>query len=77
MIGTAVDPGLKSFPTNILRWFVDVSRDEAKHRLIKRHLEAGIETTTVGAEERVEANDLRNGDLILANMIQPNVVLRG
>lgn len=61
---------------NRLRWFVDVPRDVAKNRLLKRHLEAGIENTIVAAEKRVEANDLRNGDLILANLIQPDVIIR-
>jgi pantothenate kinase len=45
-------------------WFVDVSREEAKARLIKRHVEAGIEDDWDAAALRVENNDLLNLDLV-------------
>ncbi|EPE25148.1 P-loop containing nucleoside triphosphate hydrolase [Glarea lozoyensis ATCC 20868] len=45
-------------------WFVDVSREETKKRLIKRHIEAGVESTWDAAALRVENNDLLNLDLV-------------
>lgn len=57
------------------RWFVSISRETAKDRLAKRHLEAGIETTTEAAALRAEENDLPNGDHIKENMICPSFII--
>ena len=59
----------------LCRWFVDTSRHIAKHRIAKRHLNAGIEHTQRAAEERAEENDLPNGDLIRAKLVMPDVVI--
>lgn len=59
------------------RWYVDVPRDVAKHRLAKRHVLAGIEGTMEAAETRAEENDLPNGDLIRENLIIPDVIIDG
>lgn len=56
-------------------WFVSISRETAKDRLVKRHLQAGIETTTEAAALRAEENDLRNGDHIKENMIRPSLII--
>ncbi|KAH8803544.1 phosphoribulokinase/uridine kinase [Xylogone sp. PMI_703] len=56
-------------------WFVSVSRETAKRRLIKRHILAGIESTVEAAAKRAEENDLINGDLITRKMIFPNVIV--
>ncbi|RFU30152.1 hypothetical protein B7463_g6188, partial [Scytalidium lignicola] len=56
-------------------WFVSISRETAKKRLIKRHIMAGIESTIEAAAVRVEDNDLLNGDLITRKMISPDVVV--
>ncbi|KAK5682119.1 hypothetical protein LTS10_005244 [Elasticomyces elasticus] len=58
------------------RWFVDTSRHIAKHRIAKRHVNAGIEHTLEAAEQRAEENDLPNGDLIRANLLSPDVVIK-
>ncbi|OBT66776.1 hypothetical protein VE03_04007 [Pseudogymnoascus sp. 23342-1-I1] len=58
-------------------WFVSISRETAKDRLVKRHLEAGIETTTEAAALRAEENDLRNADHINENMICPSFIIEG
>ncbi|KAI1848123.1 hypothetical protein JX266_005836 [Neoarthrinium moseri] len=55
------------------RWFVDVSRDVAKERLVARHLAAGIETSREAAMIRAEDNDIPNGDLIRAHLLEPDV----
>lgn len=57
------------------RWYVEVERETAKRRLIKRHLMAGIETTEEAAAERAEGNDLLNADLIVRKMIRPDVTI--
>ncbi|KFX98539.1 hypothetical protein O988_04300 [Pseudogymnoascus sp. VKM F-3808] len=56
-------------------WFVSISRETAKDRLVKRHLQAGIETTTEAAALRAEENDLKNGDYIKENMISPSFII--
>ena len=45
-------------------WFIDVPREVAKQRLIRRHLEAGIVNTEEEGRRRAEENDLVNGDLV-------------
>jgi pantothenate kinase len=59
----------------LLRWFVEIPRQVVKRRLAKRHLVAGIESTDEAAERRVEANDLINGDLVAANLIEPDLLI--
>lgn len=58
------------------RWFVDTSAETAKERLIRRHIEAGIETSVEAAAARVESNDLINGELIRMKLIEPDVLIR-
>lgn len=57
------------------RWFVDVPPHVAKQRLIKRHIEAGIEPSIEMAEARVEDNDLPNGNLIRSKLIKPDITV--
>lgn len=59
----------------ICSWFVSISRETAMDRLVKRHLEAGIETTTEAAALRAEENDLPNADHINENMICPSFII--
>jgi len=56
-------------------WFVSISRETAKDRLVKRHIQAGIETTMEAAALRAEENDLKNGDYIKENMISPSFII--
>ncbi|KAL1892166.1 hypothetical protein Cpir12675_004634 [Ceratocystis pirilliformis] len=51
-------------------WLVEVDKEVARERLVKRHLVAGIAATKEEAEKRAEDNDLVNGDEILANLIE-------
>lgn len=60
----------------ISSWFVDVPNVVAKQRLIKRHMEAGIESTVEAAAARAESNDLRNGELIRSKLLKPDVVIQ-
>lgn len=61
--------------TSHCRWFVSISRETAKDRLVNRHLQAGIETTREAAALRAEENDLRNGDHIKEKMICPSFII--
>lgn len=66
---------IASFQLTQCRWFVDVSCEVAKWRLIERHLRAGIETDREAAALRVEENDIENGKLIKSKLVQPDVVI--
>lgn len=54
-----------------LRWFVQVTDAEARARLTRRHLEAGLAPTAEAAQHRADTNDLPNGAWILAHTIEP------
>jgi pantothenate kinase len=60
--------------TDTFRWFVDVSSETARSRLIERHLRAGIEINREAAAARVEENDVQNGVLIRSKLIQPDFI---
>ena len=47
----------------------------AKRRLIKRHIQAGIESDWDAAAARVENNDLLNLDLVVSKMGMPDVIV--
>lgn len=47
----------------------------AKARLIKRHIQAGIENNWDDASRRVESNDLLNLDLVMGSKGYPSVVI--
>ncbi|KAI9883941.1 MAG: hypothetical protein M1823_004285 [Watsoniomyces obsoletus] len=51
-------------------WFVEVDFDVARKRLVKRHLETGVEKDERDAVKRVEGNDLLNGREILEGMVE-------
>ncbi|KAJ4030011.1 hypothetical protein NW761_011619 [Fusarium oxysporum] len=53
-------------------WFINVDREIAKARLIKRHVASGIVRDTAAAECRVVGTDLLNADDILANRLFVN-----
>jgi pantothenate kinase len=57
------------------RWFVHVPREVARSRIASRHLAAGVEMTRESAEKRAEESDMPNGDLVMANLIQPDLVV--
>lgn len=50
-------------------WFVNVDKEVARRRLIKRHVRSGIATNEEEADKRVRENDLVNGDEIIANKL--------
>ncbi|KAJ9156463.1 Phosphoribulokinase/uridine kinase [Pleurostoma richardsiae] len=56
-------------------WFVEVGRDVARRRLVRRHLAAGIAADEAEAERRADENDLRNGDEILSERVRADEVI--
>lgn len=49
------------------RWFIEVERDIARGRVIRRHLLAGIAKDEVEAAKRFDENDWPNGIFLLEN----------
>lgn len=52
---------------------MDVLPEVALGRLVKRHLQAGIETSAQAALLRAQDNDVPNGDLIRKRLMEPDV----
>lgn len=53
------------------RWFVDAPVTKIRDRIARRHLAAGIEPTMRAALHRAEENDVPNGAMIRAMLIDP------
>lgn len=56
-------------------WFVEVARETARQRLIKRHVESGIARDEEDAAKRADENDLVNGDEIVAGRLEVHEVI--
>ncbi|CAG8542998.1 11569_t:CDS:2, partial [Acaulospora colombiana] len=56
-------------------WFIQVDREVAKERVIKRHIKSRIAENREQAVIRVENNDMINADFILNNSIPPTRVV--
>ncbi|WFD38538.1 uncharacterized protein MJAP1_001494 [Malassezia japonica] len=54
-----------------LRWLLTIDEAEARARLTRRHVEAGLAPTPDAARHRADTNDLPNGAWILAHTIEP------
>ncbi|GBC03460.1 hypothetical protein RclHR1_05130012 [Rhizophagus clarus] len=52
-------------------WFLQVDREIARKRIIKRHIESGISNDEETAVYRVDNNDFLNADYILENSMIP------
>ncbi|KAH8805089.1 P-loop containing nucleoside triphosphate hydrolase protein [Xylogone sp. PMI_703] len=57
-------------------WFVDVDPTVAKVRIAERHIKSGIEANWEDAIRRVEANDLLDGELVRAKLVQPDIIVQ-
>jgi len=53
------------------RWLVEVGVEEAKQRLVKRHVVTGVAKDMVEAIWRADNNDMPNGIFLLENMVTP------
>lgn len=56
-------------------WFVEVSFEEARKRLIKRHVEAGIVNDEEAAGKRADDNDLINGQEIVEGRVEVHEII--
>jgi pantothenate kinase len=56
-------------------WFVDVSFDTARKRLIYRHVKAGIAKNQEDAGKRADENDLVNGQEIVENRLDVHEII--
>lgn len=57
------------------RVFVDTDPQEARGRLARRHLQAGIEKTLEDGYRRVDRNDFLNAVLIREKLLTPDIIL--
>ncbi|KAJ3509129.1 hypothetical protein NLJ89_g5380 [Agrocybe chaxingu] len=57
------------------RWFIEVDLDEARRRLVGRHVLTGVTKDAREAEWRADENDMPNGQFIVANMLEPTRVI--
>lgn len=56
-------------------WFVDVAKDVARNRLIKRHVASGIAVNEEEAAKRADENDLINGEEILQGRLDVDEII--
>lgn len=56
-------------------WFVDVDAEIARHRVAKRHIQAGIESNWEAAVRRASGNDLVNGEEVRRKLVTPGIVV--
>ncbi|CAG8488536.1 14919_t:CDS:2 [Acaulospora morrowiae] len=56
-------------------WFVQVDREIAKERIIKRHIKSHIDESREEAINRTENNDMINADYILNNSFPPTRIV--
>ena len=57
------------------KWFVEVSEDVARTRLVKRHVASGIASDEVEARRRADENDLVNGRQIVRDRLEVDEVV--
>ncbi|KAM0755647.1 P-loop containing nucleoside triphosphate hydrolase protein [Meredithblackwellia eburnea MCA 4105] len=58
------------------RVWIDVPREVARERLIKRHVKEGVEPTLGKAQVRVDTSDMLNGNWIREHLTEPTVIIR-
>ncbi|KAK8864321.1 hypothetical protein IAR55_001568 [Kwoniella newhampshirensis] len=59
-----------------IRVFVDVDREEARGRVVRRNFEAGIVDSIAKCEERVDAVDMVNGEQVRTRLVSPTYIIR-
>ncbi|KAK2459790.1 hypothetical protein APHAL10511_008222 [Amanita phalloides] len=71
----AIDPWKEASLLLDERWLVQVDFDEARRRIVKRHVLTGVAKDMEGAIWRAEENDMPNGHFLLSNSLQPTRVI--
>ncbi|KAI9929455.1 hypothetical protein MW887_000927 [Aspergillus wentii] len=58
-------------------WFIDVDREIARARLVKRHVASGIVADEEAAEHRISSTDFLNADDIMENRLVVQEIIPG
>ncbi|KAJ5732634.1 hypothetical protein N7493_004115 [Penicillium malachiteum] len=58
-------------------WFIDVDREIARERLIKRHVASGIVPDVAAAKHRIDSTDFLNADDIMENRLPVDELVPG
>ncbi|PWY96225.1 P-loop containing nucleoside triphosphate hydrolase protein [Aspergillus sclerotioniger CBS 115572] len=58
-------------------WFIDVDREVARERLVKRHVIRGVTADEASARHRIASTDFLNADDILENRLPVQEIVRG
>ncbi|KAF7971441.1 hypothetical protein HWV62_28587 [Athelia sp. TMB] len=66
----AIEPWARGGEQLDERWLLDLDEEEARTRLVKRHVKTGVCKDLEEAEHRAEENDMPNGRFILENILQ-------
>ncbi|KAF7331673.1 PRK domain-containing protein [Mycena kentingensis (nom. inval.)] len=67
----SIEPWVQAAELLDERWFIRVDEDEAKRRIVHRHVDTGICSTAEEALQRAVGNDMPNGQFIMENMLEP------
>ncbi|KAJ5280706.1 hypothetical protein N7478_006078 [Penicillium angulare] len=71
------EPGWRDLASLVdYRVFMDTDLQEARERIAKRHVKAGIETTLEDGYRRVDSNDYLNGVSIQKSLLMPDMVVK-
>ncbi|EPQ32223.1 uncharacterized protein PFL1_00420 [Pseudozyma flocculosa PF-1] len=57
------------------RWVCLIARDEARKRLVKRHVVTGVAKDEEEARWRADNNDLPNGDWLMQHLLEPYTIV--
>ncbi|GAA5935377.1 hypothetical protein JCM1841_001938 [Sporobolomyces salmonicolor] len=68
-----VEPWREATDELDVKIWVDCDRAVARQRLIRRHLQSGIEPSKEAAELRVDLSDMINGEYIEQHLVQPTL----
>ncbi|RDB21227.1 hypothetical protein Hypma_011929 [Hypsizygus marmoreus] len=58
------------------RWVIEVGEEEARRRIVKRHVVSGVARDREEAVRRAEENDIPNGRFLIANMLEPTRIIQ-
>ncbi|RAK97955.1 P-loop containing nucleoside triphosphate hydrolase protein [Aspergillus ibericus CBS 121593] len=58
-------------------WFIDVDREVARERLVKRHVLTGVTPDEASARHRIASTDFLNADDIVENQLPVQEIVRG
>ncbi|KIP03505.1 hypothetical protein PHLGIDRAFT_94671 [Phlebiopsis gigantea 11061_1 CR5-6] len=70
-----IEPWVEAAQTIDERWWVEVGEEEAKQRLVTRHVRSGVARDLAEAIWRATENDAPNGRFIKENMLEPSRVI--